>query len=159
MSRAACLVMLFVLLPAQAQELPAPTSPRPYLMPARERERIRALIRQHDWAKAEVARLQAEAGKGNGHAAAFLFALEGDPKNAETARKWLLGRYAADSYWIREYRKRLADPNYFKAGQPGIPDVYYDTDITGFVAFDWVYNALPPADRKTIEDGILTWGR
>jgi hypothetical protein len=128
-------------------------------MPPRERQRIHGLIQKHDWARAEQTRLRAAAAKGDGYAAAFLFALGGDAKHADTARQWLLGRYNPKSYWVNIYRQRLADPKWFKAGQPGIPDVYYDIDITGLVAFDWVYKALPPADRKTIEDGLLTFAR
>lgn len=128
-------------------------------MPTKERERIRALAAKEDWAKAEYGRIKAAAAKGDGYLAAFLYALEGDAKYLPAARKLLLDRYGPEAYWVKEYRKRLANPDYFKAGQPGIPDVYYDIDITGLTAFDWVYNGLNAGDRKTIEDGILTWAR
>lgn len=158
MHPAVVLVFLTAVTAAMGQ-LPVPTSPRPYFMPAGERDRILTLVKDHDWAKAELAAHRDAADKGDAWSAAFLYTLDGDAKHADTARKALLARYNAESYWTKEYAKRLADPDYFKAGQPGLSDVYYDTDITGAVMFDWVYNALSPADRKTIEDGLLTGAR
>jgi hypothetical protein len=156
------LPLLLALLAGSAlhgQEKDVPKHDRPYFMPAAERDRIRALVRKEAWAKAEHARLRTAAGKGEGYAAAFLYALDGDAKHAPVAQKYLLDRYGPKSYWIEQASKRLNDGKFFKGGQPGIPEVYYDTDLTGIVAFDWAYNGLDAAQRKTIEDGIVTWAR
>src|SRR6516162_7122469 len=68
----------------------APSHPRPFFMPASERERILKLIKTEAWAKAEHERVKALADKGDGYWAAFLYALEGDAKHLATARSALL---------------------------------------------------------------------
>ena len=37
---------------------------------------------------------------------------------------------------------------------PHLSDVFYDTDFSPYVAFDWVYNGLEPAARQEIQEGI-----
>src|SRR5205809_484312 len=76
----------------------APAHPRPFFMPKTERERILTTIKAEPWAKAERDRVKVLADKGDGYWAAFLYALEGDAKHLETARKALLARYDAKSY-------------------------------------------------------------
>jgi Heparinase II/III-like protein len=49
--------------------------------------------------------------------------------------------------------------DFFKGGQVGIPEVYYDTDLSGYLAFDWAHNGLEAAARKEIEEGIVLWSR
>jgi hypothetical protein len=153
----AALFLVTVHLPAQPKD--APSHDRPYFMPAAERDRIRGLIQKEAWARAEHDRLKAAADKNDGYAAAFLYALDGEAKYVPAATKWLLGKYGPEAYWVTTYKKHLADPNYFKGGQPGIPDVYYDLDVSGLLAYDWVYKGLADADRTRIEDGILTFAR
>jgi hypothetical protein len=158
-----CLLLVAGLLaqsPAPAQPAKdAPSHDRPYFMPGSERDRLRGLIAREEWARAEYARVKAAADKGDGYWAAFLFALDGDAKYVPAAQSYLLGRYGPKASWIEHARKRLADPNFFKGGQPGIPEIYYDIDISGMVAFDWAHKGLPAAERKTIAEGILTWAR
>ena len=137
----------------------APAHGRPYFMPETERRRIRGLIERHEWAKAEHARMTAAAREGKGFEAAFLHALEGDAKHIPAARAWLLKKYGPKAPWVSRYAGHLADPNHFKAGMPHLADVYYNLDISGLLGFDWAYTGLAPADRKTIEEGILTVGR
>ena len=55
---------------------------RPYFMPPEERGRLHDLIQRQSWAKAEYARLREAASTSDGFAGAFLYALEGDPKDA-----------------------------------------------------------------------------
>jgi hypothetical protein len=154
-------VLPLLLFPAltHAQAKYTPAHARPYLMPAAERTRLHKLIRAHDWARAEHDRLKTAAGKGDGHAAAFLYALDGDAKYLPAARKWLLSRWGKDSYWVKRARERLADGKFFKGGQPGIPEVYYDTNLAALVGYDWVARGLSAAERKEIEKGIVTWAR
>jgi hypothetical protein len=99
---------------------------RAYFMPAAERERLRGHIQKEAWAKADHARLEAAAAKGDGYAAAFLYALDGDARPVAAAQKWLLARWGPKAYWILRARERLADGEFFKAGQPGIPEVYQE---------------------------------
>jgi hypothetical protein len=153
-----------VLLAEQPRSVPTPdrTAPdhgRPFFMPPRERQRIRDLIRNEAWARQEHARLEAAAKKGDGYAAAFLYALDGEAKYVRAARDWLVGMYGPDSYWIKVWKGRLASPDFFKAGQTGIPEVYYNMNITGLLGYDWAYKGLAPADRKVIEEGMLIQAR
>ena len=136
----------------------AASQDRPYFMPQRERERIRGLIQREEWAKTEYERVKKAAEKGDGYWSAFLYALENDPRYLPAAKKWLLeyGKRGGDIYKAREL---LNDPNFFKGGQPGIPQVYYNLDISHMVAYDWVYTGLSPEERKIVEDGILTSAR
>jgi hypothetical protein len=51
-------------------------------MPPEKRSRLHDLIQRQSWAKAEYARLREAASTSDGFAGAFLYALEGDPKDA-----------------------------------------------------------------------------
>lgn len=136
----------------------SPSHDRPYFMPQSERDRIFSLIQQEDWAKAEYKRVKEAAEKGDGYWSAFLYALEGNGKYLQAARNWLLiyGRRGGDIHNVHVY---LSDPDFFKAGQHNISQVYYNLDISHMVAYDWVYNGLNPEERKIIEEGILTSAR
>jgi hypothetical protein len=49
--------------------------------------------------------------------------------------------------------------DFFKGGQVGIPEVYYDTDISGYLAFDWAYKGLEAGAREeTHADVVLSGG-
>src|SRR6266516_3038568 len=131
---------------------------RPYFMPPMERDRLHALVLTEPWARADYARLKKAASTGDGFAAAFLYALDGDPRDAAIAQQWLLGKYGKKAYWTVRAADRL-NSDFFKGGQVGIPEVYYDTDLSGYLAFDWAYNGLEAAARKEIEEGIVLWSR
>ncbi len=131
---------------------------RPYFMPPAERNRLRGLILNEAWAKADIARLKKAASTGGGFAAAFLYALDGDPRDAVIAQQWLLKRYGKKAYWTVRAVERL-NSDFFKAGQVGIPEIYYDIDISGYLAFDWAYKGLQAAARTEIEEGIVLWSR
>jgi hypothetical protein len=143
-------------LSAQVEE--APTHGRPYFMPQSERDRIQSLIQREAWAQAEYVYVKEIAEKGDGYWSAFLYALEGDSKYLPTPRAWLLkyGEQGGDIYNVKTF---LNDPGFFKGGQPSIPQVYYNLDVSPMIAYDWVYNGLSPEERKVIEDGILTSAR
>ena len=127
-------------------------------MPPPERDRLRELILKQDWAQADYARLKKLGSGGDGYAGAFLYALDGDPTNAAIAQRWLLSRYGEKAYWSVRAGERL-NSDFFKGGQVGIPEVYYDTDISGYLAFDWAYSGLEAAARKEIAQGIVLWSR
>ena len=153
MHRPATLVV-FCLLPALGQsesraaqpprgvEQLRPAHGRPFFMPPAERDRIRGLIRGQPWAAAEYERIRGEAAGGDGYWAAFLCAFEGDQKHLAAARNYLMQTVGPETYGVREYTKRLADPNHFKAGQPHLADVYYNLRYEPFVVFDWVHGHL-----------------
>ncbi len=136
----------------------APSHGRPFFMPEAERARIRQVIGDNEWAKAEYARVR-EAATADGHLAAFLYALDGEAAHLPLARQWLLARYGREAYATRTAAAHLADPDYFKGGQGGIPSVYYETDFTGLIGFDWVHDGLDGAARGEIRDGIVTQAR
>jgi hypothetical protein len=131
---------------------------RPYFMTPEERERLHDLILRQSWAKTDYARLKTAASTGDGFAGSFLYALDGDPRDAATAQHWLLGRYGKSAYWTVRAAERLMG-DFFKGGQVGIPEVYYDTDISGYLAFDWAYNGLEVSARHEIEEGSVLWAR
>jgi hypothetical protein len=131
---------------------------RPYFMPPVERDRLHDLILKQSWAKTDYAQLKKTASTGDGFAGAFLYALDGDPRHAAIAQQWLLGKYGSKTYWIVQAANRL-NSEFFRGGQVGIPEVYYDTDISGYLAFDWVHNGLEAATRQEIEEGIVLWSR
>ena len=131
-----------------------PSHDRPYFMPAEERQRIQGLVRKEPWAKTEYARVRAEAEKGNGFWAGFLYALDGDEGQLDTAREYLMGAIGPESWNVRHYSKLMADPNHFKAGAPHLGPVYYHLDFRPFVVFDWVYRGLSDDDRKMFTRGI-----
>jgi hypothetical protein len=161
--RGAAAGVLFVcvaaLLAPSLQSGDVPAHERPFLMPAAERERILATIRSEEWAKAEHVRVKAAAEKGDGYQSAFLYALEGDAKYLPAARKWLMGRFGANAWGVKRATERLADAEFFKGGQVGIPEVYYDTDLSHLIGYDWVAKGLNEADRKELHDGLVAWAR
>jgi len=116
------------------------------------------LISKQSWAKADYARLKNSASTGDGFSGAFLYALDGDPRFAALAQQWLLGKYGKNAWMVLTAAERLRS-DFFKAGQVGIPEIYYDTDISGYLAFDWAYNGLEATPRKEIEEGIVLWSR
>jgi hypothetical protein len=63
---------------------------RPYFMPSEEHERLHELILKEAWARADHAQLKKAASSGDGFAAAFLYALDGDSKDAAIAQQCLL---------------------------------------------------------------------
>ena len=144
---------------AAGEEVPSikPSHGRPYFMPENKRKEILELVRAQPWAKESYEALKAAArgkkpGTGDGFAAAFLYALEGDPADAATAEKWLLSIRGKPSH----HRQRLDDPNYWKGGQTmQMSEIHYGTDPNHYVAFDWAYNGLSEAARKAVYQGLL----
>jgi hypothetical protein len=151
-------VLLALLMSMQDHRSAAQAHERPYFMPPVERDRLHGLISKEAWAKADHARLTRAASTGDGFAAAFLYALDGDPRDAAIAQQWLLGKYGKKAYWTVQAANRL-NGDFFKGGQVGIPEVYYDTDLSGYLAFDWAHNGLEATARKEIEEGIVLWSR
>jgi hypothetical protein len=143
----------------QAQSNDAPAHGRPFFLPEPERTRIRQSIAGQEWAKAEYARIQQAARKGDGFLAAFLYALDGDPAYAPIAQKWLLEKFGANSWTVKRARGALDDLKFFKAGVPALNDVFYDTDFSPYLAFDWVHGGLEPAARKEIQEAITAFMR
>src|SRR5690349_15176571 len=131
---------------------------RPYFMPPEERGRLHDLILRQSWAKTDYERIRKSASTGDGFGAAFLYSLDGDPSDAIIAQQWLLGKYGKRAYWTVKSTERL-NSDFFKGGQVGIPEIYYDTDISGYLAFDWAHNGLETVARKEIEEGIVLWSR
>jgi hypothetical protein len=152
------LLALLVMVSMHDQSARAQARERPYFMPSVERGRLHQLISKEGWAKANHERLTEAAFKGDGFAAAFMYALDGDPKNAVIAQRWLLGKYGKKAFWMVRAAARL-NSDFFRGGQVGIPEIYYDTDLSGYLAFDWAYKGLEPHARKEIEDGIVLWSR
>jgi hypothetical protein len=142
----------------QIQRASAQGHKRPYFMPPSEREFLHDLILKQSWARTDYERLREVASKGDGLAGAFLYALDGDVQGATIAQQWLLGKYGKGAYWTVRAAERL-NSDFFKGGQVGIPEVYYDTDISGYLAFDWAHDGLTVAARKEIEEGIVLWSR
>src|SRR6516164_9896729 len=150
------LLVLLTHVSMSGQRVDAREYERPYFMPPAERERLHGLTSHEAWAKADLARLKKDASSGDGFAAAFLYALDGDPKDVAIAQNWLLGKYGKKAYWTERAANRL-NSDFFKGGQVGIPEVYYDTDISGYLAFDWAYKGLEAAALKEIGEGIVLW--
>jgi hypothetical protein len=95
----AVVLALLALITMQDRRSGAQAHERPYFMPSVERDRLHGLILKEAWAKADHARLKTAASTGDGFAAAFLYALDGDPRQATTAQQWLLGKYGKNAYW------------------------------------------------------------
>jgi hypothetical protein len=131
---------------------------RPFFMPPAERSRIVAAIASEPWAAAEHATLSKAADRGDGYAAALLYALQPSPARAAVAQKWLLSKFGSKAFWTVTATKRLAG-DFFFGGQPNISEVYYDTDIKPYLAFDWVWGGLEPASRAEIAEGMLVFAR
>ena len=142
---------------ALAQANDAPAHGRPFFMPAQERTRIRQLIATQEWAKADYARIQEAARKGDGFLAAFLYALDGDPVYLPIAQRWLLERFGANAGSTKRAQGALDNPEFFKAGVPHLSDVFYDVDFSPYLAFDWVHSGLEPAARREIQEGIAAF--
>ena len=134
-----------------------PSRGRPFFMPESKRKEILELIRTQAWAKDSYEALKAAArgkrpGSGDGFAAAFLYALEGDPADAATAEQWLMSIRGKPSH----HRQRLEDPDFWKGGQTmQMSEIHYGTDPSHYVAFDWAYNGLSEAARKAVYQGLL----
>jgi hypothetical protein len=152
------LLALLTLITVHDHRSSARAHERPYFMPTAERDRLHDLISKEAWAKRDLDRLKKAASTGDGFAAAFLYALDGNPKDAAIAQQWLLGKYGKKAYWTVQAADRL-NSEFFKGGQVGIPEVYYDTDISGYLAFDWAHKGLEPTARREIEAGIVLWSR
>ena len=152
------LLALLASVSRQGQWVYARAHERPYFMPPAERDRLQDLILNEAWARTDFARLRKAASTGDGFAAAFLYALNGDPSDAAVAQKWLLEKYGKKAYWTVAAAERL-NGDFFKGGQVGIPEIYYDTDLSGYLAFDWAYTGLEATARNEIEEGIVLWSR
>jgi Heparinase II/III-like protein len=150
------LLAVLALINMQRQRAKAQGPKRPYFMPLEERDRLHKLILREPWANTDYARLKKAADAGDGLARAFLHALDGEPRDAAIAQQWLLEKYGKKAYWTVQAAERL-NSDFFKGGQVGIPEVYYDIDISGYLAFDWAHNGLQPTARKEIEEGIVLW--
>jgi len=135
------LLAALILVNTNNQRATAQEQKRPYFMPPEARDRLYELILRESWAKTDYARLKKAGSTGDGFAGAFLYSLEGDPRDAAVAQQWLLGKYGKGAYWTVQAAARL-NGDFFKGGQVGIPEVYYDTDISGYLAFDWVHKGL-----------------
>ena len=83
----------------QVQRGGAQDRKRPYFMPPVERDRLHDLILKQSWANMDYARLKKVASADDGFAAAFLYALDGNPRDAAIAQQWLLGKYGRKAYW------------------------------------------------------------
>jgi hypothetical protein len=131
---------------------------RPYFMPPAERDRLHRLILNEAWARTDFARLRKAASTGDGFAAGFLYALDGNSSDAAITQRWLLGNYGRKA-WGTVWSARRLNSDFFKGGQEGIPEIYYDIDLSGYLAFDWAYMGLEDAAREEIEEGIVLWSR
>src|SRR5262245_8420640 len=127
------LLALVALISVDHQQVYAQAHGRPYFMPAAERDRLHDLILKQTWAQADLARLRKSAASGDGFAAAFLYALNDDPKDAAITQQWLLGKYGKKAWGTVHATDRL-NSDFFKGGQVGIPEIYYDTDVSGYLA-------------------------
>ena len=152
-------LLLAAFVPAVFGAVPSikPSHGRPYFMPENKRKEILELVRAQPWARESYEALKAAArgkkpGTGDGFAAAFLYALEGDPADAATAEKWLLSIRGKPSH----HRQRLDDPNFWKGGQTmQMSEIHYGTDPNHYVAFDWAYNGLSETARQAVYRGLL----
>src|SRR5262249_21281092 len=113
--------LIGVLALTQVRQSGAQVRERPYFMPSEERVRLSDLIVKQSCAKTHHARLSDVPSKGDGFAAAFLYALDGDPRDAAVAQQWLLGKYGKKAYWTVGATERL-NSDFFKGGQVGIPE-------------------------------------
>ena len=77
----AVLLALLSVISIQDHRSVAQARERPYFMPPAERDRLHDQILKEAWAKADLARLKTAASTGDGFAAAFLYALDRDPRD------------------------------------------------------------------------------
>jgi hypothetical protein len=115
----AVLLALLALMIMQDHRSGARAHERPYFMPPAERDRLHGLISKEAWAKADHTRLKRAASTGDGFAAAFLYALDGDPRDAAIAQQWLLGKYGKKAYWTVRAAERL-NSEFFKERPNGL---------------------------------------
>ena len=158
------LIMLPLALGAAAfAEWPAvsPSRRRPLFMTDEKRSEIRELVRTQDWARESYEALKKAArgkkpGSGDGFAAAFLYALEGDPVDALTAQNWLMSVRGKPGM----HRRYLDDADFWKGGQTmQMSEIHYATDPKLYVAFDWAYNGMSEEARQAIYQGLLDEAR
>ena len=135
-----------------------PAHGRPFFMPDQKRREILALATTEPWAAKCLAALEAAArpkGPADGRAAAFLYALRGEAEHAATAERWLMGFRGTP----RSHRALLADPAYWRQGQPMNSEVHYGISVDHYVAFDWAYRGLSEQGRRAIEEGLAEEAR
>jgi len=158
------LMMLPLAIVATASaELPAvsPSRGRPFFMTDEKRSEIRELVRTRDWARESYEALKNAArgkkpGSGDGFAAAFLYALEGDPADALTAQNWLMSERGKPGH----HRRHLDDPDYWKGGQNmGVSEIHYGVAPRIYVAFDWAYSGMSEEARRAVYQGLLDEAR
>jgi hypothetical protein len=137
---------LLVLFGALANVLPltgAPAHPHPYLMPPAEKQRLVDRLRSNESARRQFETIKAQAREGKfADDAALAFALEGDAKFSEVVRRHLLKV-------IRERSKDLDEDIAAGGHRERNMEFYWDT--AEIRAYDLVYPALPPEERKSIE--------
>lgn len=158
--RALRLALVLSVLGTATPTLPAaegPSHERPYFMPESERQRIHRLVAAEPWAGEARSRIEEAARKGDGFRAAWLYALERDAAWLPAARRFLAEKYGERSWWVTRARAAFADPKFFTGGTKDGSTIYYDTDITALLAFDWAYPGLDPADRRAFAAGIRAW--
>jgi len=132
-----------------------PAHGRPFFMPEEKRREVLDLVATQPWANERKQEMEAAAVNRDGRAAAFLFALEGNPVHAAIAEQWLMGLRGTP----KKHRELLDDPSYWRRGQPTNPEIHYRTSPDHYVAFDWVYRGLSPDGRRAIEQGLLDEAR
>ena len=135
----------------------APAHGRPYLMPPGERARIQALIQSEPWARAERERLRLAAQKGDGHAAAFLYASRVIPATClrrASGSSSTVGR-AGTSGSARWTLARTSSG----AANPGSGTCTTRSTCAPLLAYDWVYSGLSTDERSIVESGILASAR
>lgn len=144
----------------QTEPWPRPSHDRPYFLPEARRQEIRQQIQEAAWAKEARARTleaaarsdTAWAGHPGGFWAAFLYALEGDPKHLAMAEKWLLKEWGLQAGETIRKQKLLDSPANWEGPENSVD--WYLLDIEGYVAFDWVYRGLAAEARRNIHEGL-----
>ena len=137
--------VVFVLFGALANLLPlmgAPVHPHPYLLPPAEKQRLTERLRTNDSARQQFEAIKTRAKEGKFADAALAFALEGGPKFSEVVRRHLL-------QVLRERTKGLDEDIAAGGHRERNMEFYWDT--AEIRAYDLVYPALPPEERKSIE--------
>jgi hypothetical protein len=144
----------------QAEPWPHPSHTRPYFLPESRRQEILKQVQEAFWAKEVHASTVAAAEKSDadwaGHPggfwAAFLYALEGDPKHLAIAEKWLLKGWGLQAGETIRKKKLLDTPANWQGPENSVD--WYLLDIDGYVAFDWVYRGLSAEARQNIHEGL-----
>ncbi len=119
-------------------------------MPPAEKERLLERVRSTETVRKQYEAIKARAHDGKFAEAALVFALDGDQKSFETARRHLLE--------LVRYRGPRLDEDIAAGGhREGNMEFYWDTaDIR---AYDLIYPALASAERTTIETFYRKLGR